>query len=217
MTGFCKLPNYTLTAAFGSFILTGEPVGLAADRLPDPSLEGMGLKIPRVPEESTDFNVRTRRSIDALRTALTNVSDGAITTQTNGSSSLGSTFNMASGTFADSGLFVDLPEAGIYLISADIRGIILLASGTNGYLSAELYNATASANIGGSERLVVWAETTVQREATVSMNWIISVVAASTIKLYGARRGGTTWTTASFNSDTDGRTTMTYIQLRKGN
>lgn len=55
------------------------------------------------------------------------------------------------------GMAVTLPEAGTYLLTADVRAAIVGQPPVNGYVLARLFNVTAGAAIPDSVRIVVQA------------------------------------------------------------
>jgi hypothetical protein len=134
----------------------------------------------------------------------------------NGSATLGATYSItaSAGTYADTGLSVTLPQAGTYLVTANVRGA-LQATGTNPSLSAKLYNATDASDITNSERLVVRTGATTLIEATAVITAIVTVTASKTIALYALRNAGgsPTWTTSDIASGAAGRTTLSYIKI----
>ena len=131
---------------------------------------------------------------------------------------LGATFTITgtAGTFQDSGLSVSLPYAGKYEITADVRGNLRGNAGTAWWLSGKLYNSTDAADVADSERLIVLTNVnTILLQQTCTINKIVEVAAAKTIKLYVARDGTGTpsWTNSAIESNTAGKTVLTYKKI----
>ena len=136
----------------------------------------------------------------------------------NSESVLGSAFSITgtAGTFQDTGLSLSLPSAGTYRITADVRGRLTGNAGTAWWLTAKLYNSTDAADVADSERLIVLTATTaMQLQMTCPISKVVTVAAAKTIKLYAARDGTGTpsWTASSIESNTAGRTAMSYEKI----
>ena len=136
----------------------------------------------------------------------------------NAESVLGSAFSITgtAGTYQDTGLSLSLPSAGTYRITADVRGRLTGNAGTAWWLTAKLYNSTDAADVTDSERLIVLTATTgMQLQMTCPINQVVTVAAAKTIKLYAARDGTGTpsWTASSIESNTAGRTAMSYEKI----
>jgi len=135
-----------------------------------------------------------------------------------GSAVLGSTFTItgAAGTYQDTGLFVTLPSAGTYRITANVRGRLQGNAGTTWFIQAELYNATDTAAVTDSETLVVLTNTTgALLQMTAPIDIIVTVAASKVINLYAARNGTGTpsWTLSTISSDSGGKTRLMYEKI----
>ena len=135
-----------------------------------------------------------------------------------GESVLAANFDIsaANGTNEYAGLSVDLPEAGVYEIACDIRGVVQGATGTNWRLEANLYNATDAAFVDHGARLIIQAgEPNVLSQSTAGVAWFVEVDGPKTFMLYVQRDGGgsPTWTYSRIGSDYNGYTTMRYKKI----
>lgn len=133
-----------------------------------------------------------------------------------GSSYLTSDFNITGLTtvFQDTGLSVSLPGAGTYLLQADVRFRLLMASGTGASIEVKLYNSTDSADVSNSIRRCAYTTGTVQIQATAPLSVIVTVTASKTIKLYAARTFDGTLTSSDIaGSATTGLSALSYIRI----
>ena len=135
-----------------------------------------------------------------------------------GESILPSNFDIsaANGEDQDTGLFVSPPEAGVYEIACDIRGVLQGLGGVNWRLEAKLYNATDGVFVDNSARLVIQAgESGILSQSTAGVVWLVEVDSPKTFNLYMQRDGGgsPTWTYSRIGSDYNGYTTMRYKKI----
>ena len=136
-----------------------------------------------------------------------------------GQTVLGSTYDIsaANGTYVDAGLAVTLPSAGTYKITADLRSTLSFSGAGAGFLAAKLYNSTDAADVANSEQLLHYSETPdVGSISTTSLNRIVTVSAGKMIKIYVKRDAASVWAVSSIDSDSTGRSAMSYIQLQAG-
>jgi hypothetical protein len=116
--------------------------------------------------------------------------------------------------FQDTGLSVALPSAGTYLLLANVRGRVVVATGTYGSIEAKLYNSTDAADVANSVRRVIYTTDTTQIQVTVPISVLVTVAAAKTIKLYAARTMDGTFTSSDIaGSATVGLTSLAYVKL----
>jgi hypothetical protein len=119
------------------------------------------------------------------------------------------------GTYGDSGLAIDLPAAGTYLVVANIRPQ-LQVSGGYAWISVELYDSAAGSVVANSERLAIFVDSgdTFLHQEDRGYTWIVAVAAATTLRVYAKRDGtATTWTYSQFLGSADGRTTLGYVRF----
>ncbi len=134
-------------------------------------------------------------------------------TATTGSAILASTFNITalSGVFVATGLTITLPQAGTYLVLAEVRATIQASSGSNAYIGLEFYNTTDAAVVAGSVRLGAYSfNAGVAFIGTTSIHKIVIVTASKTIALYASRNNGSAYSFSSVDQD---QTEMSYIKL----
>jgi len=134
-------------------------------------------------------------------------------TATNGSASLsvGVTLTGSSGVFSTTGLSVTLPEAGTYLLMAEVRTTVQVSAGAQAYISLEFYNATDAAVVAGSFRFAAWAgAVNVAVVSTTPMQKIVTVSASKVIQLWAARNNGGTYLNSSVDA---GTTEMSFVKL----
>lgn len=136
-----------------------------------------------------------------------------------GSSYLTSDFNITGATtvFQDTGLSVTLPEAGTYLVQANVRCRVVMASGTYGTIETKLHNSTDAADVSNSLRRCVYTTSTAQIQVTNPITAIITVTASKVIKLYAARTFDGSLTNSDIaGSATTGLTSLTYVKIGEG-
>jgi len=137
----------------------------------------------------------------------------------NGESVLGGTISLTgtAGSYQDTLLSVTLPSAGLYRITANVRGALTGNAGTLWWLTAKLYNNTDSSDVANSERLIVLTGVTGQvfQMTTAIVSEGYSVSASKVIRLHVFRNGtgGPSWTTSQILSDANGRTTLSYEKI----
>jgi hypothetical protein len=120
----------------------------------------------------------------------------------------------ANGTYEDTGLSINLPAAGTYLLVADVRVSITFSAGGNGFITAKLYNSTDAADITNSHRLIMLEDavnTNVQTTSSISI--VVTVDGPKTIKLYVSRNGATTWTSSQIVNNANGTTTLSFVRV----
>jgi hypothetical protein len=135
-----------------------------------------------------------------------------------GESVLASNFTLTTtNTFQDTGLSVSLPTAGLYDINFNPRGVIQKSSAADGWIAVRLFNVTAGAAVANSDRLVLYKpsadSTLTQIHSAYSVQ--VYVAAATTIRLDASRNSGgsPTWTFASIDSNSNGRTALSYQRI----
>jgi hypothetical protein len=120
----------------------------------------------------------------------------------------------SNGTFEDTGLSVTLPSAGTYLLLATVHGVVNFSAGSAGLITARLRNSTDSADLNGSDTLVVCGTATSQGfQGSGTIVAFFTCAASKTIKLYAKRDLATTWTTSNVASDSNGDTYLGYVKL----
>lgn len=141
----------------------------------------------------------------------------ALPTATSGTSVLSSAFNLSSssGTYEDIGLSVTLPSAGTYWVSYTLFGQIQVATGTDGYFNAKLYNSTDAADVANSTVIFCYQRLAENINAleSVTMSMPITVAASKTIKVYVSRNNGTTYTYSAVESNSTGYSSISYFKL----
>lgn len=128
---------------------------------------------------------------------------------------LGANFQItaANGTYQDTGLSLSIPAAGTYLVTVNARFNMQTSTTTAGFITAKLFDATNAADIANSERMLFLVEgITNQRQGTSVVTSVVTTTGAITLKLYAKRDSGS-WTNSFLNSNSDGRTTMSYVRL----
>ncbi|HEX7957396.1 MAG TPA: hypothetical protein VF508_10665 [Pyrinomonadaceae bacterium] len=130
---------------------------------------------------------------------------------------LAATFDLtaALNTDQDTGLYVDLPAAGTYVLMADVRCSVNISAGAYGYIVASLYNTTDGAKVANSESLAVYTETTGKTfSGTATIVCVVTVAAAKRIKLY-AHRGAPAlnFTYSQVVTLPTGRTRLSYLKV----
>ncbi len=108
------------------------------------------------------------------------------------------------------GLQVMLPEAGVYLLFADVRGVVTPASSGSVFVFARLFNVTDNAPVPATHRLVIRAED--QAEAVGGIQSVAAVGGAATIRLE-ARLAGVTGSSGGVFNKTNGRTALGYVRI----
>mgnify|MGYP007106200324 CR=1 FL=1 len=108
------------------------------------------------------------------------------------------------------GLQVTLPQAGIYLLFADVRGVVIPASSGSVFVFARLFNGTDNAPVPATHRLVIRAEG--QAEAVGSIQTVAAFGGAATIRLE-ARLAGVAGSSGNVYSRANGRTALGYVRI----
>jgi hypothetical protein len=119
-------------------------------------------------------------------------------------------------TFGDTGASISLPSAGTYLICAEIMTQTVPGTGSEWFLTFELYNSTDSAVVANSQAALYSATTGVQRRQ-VNIKTIVTVTAAKTIKLYANNNptGSGNFSTVQILSDANhGYSRFLYVRLQ---
>jgi hypothetical protein len=134
------------------------------------------------------------------------------------------------GTYRNTGLFVDLPEAGRYALHWDVRGNLCCstASTVQRWISARVFNVTAGAAVPGTERLVVQMQKSLGVGSANEQECLTSTAALSHLftvpaggapirlrlegGLFGTDGSGSTQT-AVIESDATGRTAVTAVKI----
>lgn len=115
--------------------------------------------------------------------------------------------------YQDTGLSLLLPSAGTYLVTAQVKATLLATVGAP-YATARLYDVTAGAVVSGSELFVAFSPAAgTYAINTATLTRVITVSAPSTIRLEAARRQATAWAQSDISSDSDGRTSLSYVKL----
>ncbi|MBL0777843.1 hypothetical protein G6541_11085 [Streptomyces albidoflavus] len=126
----------------------------------------------------------------------------------------------ASGVWVDAGLSVLLPGAGLYELDATVRGGLNAGVGTNTWIRAHLFDATAGTDVPGSEVLVHQLITTVgtgpveggHDSAPILVTY--AVAGPSTIRLEAARHNSFgASTAAALATGPAGRTTLRWRRI----
>ncbi|MCL4864071.1 MAG: cell division protein FtsQ/DivIB, partial [Caldilineaceae bacterium] len=110
----------------------------------------------------------------------------------------------------DGRIRVMLPEAGVYLLFADVRGVVTPASSGSVFVFARLFNVTDNAPVPATHRLVIRAED--QAEAVGGIQSVAAVGGAATIRLE-ARLAGVTGSSGGVFNKTNGRTALGYVRI----
>jgi hypothetical protein len=159
-------------------------------------------------------------TISAVNTLRVLQYDGTtwVTVGAAGQSVLASNFTLTStNTYQDTGLSVSLPTAGFYVINFNPRGVIQKGSAADGWIAVRLFNSTAGSAVADSDRLVFYkpsSDTTLtQIHSAYSVQ--VYIAAPTTIRLDGSRNSGgsPTWTFASIDSNSNGRTALSYQRI----
>lgn len=141
----------------------------------------------------------------------------ALPTATSGTSVLSSAFNLSSssGTYEDIGLSVTLPSAGTYWVSYTLFGQIQIATGTDGYFNAKLYNSTDAADVANSTVIFCYQRLAENINAleSVTMSMPITVADSKIIKVYVSRNNGTTYSYSAVESNSTGYSSISYFKL----
>lgn len=142
-----------------------------------------------------------------------------------GESVLSGTFTISAtvGTFADTGLSVSLPGAGVYFIGYNVRGLVALNAATNGFITAKLYRSDTASYVANSERFVIIEDTATDtalenrnHQLESAYSTVVAVNSACQINLYVKRDGGATagqFANVNLQSDANGYTTLFYIKI----
>lgn len=132
-------------------------------------------------------------------------------TNTTGSSSLSSTYNVTT-SYGSVGLSVSLPSAGKYRVFGEVRCQLQVSSST-GNITIRLYNSTAASAITDSERISDFSASSVITGSTVPISEYITVAGATTIDVQAIVPAGPTYTFAQILSDTSGRSRLHYEKV----
>ena len=120
----------------------------------------------------------------------------------------------ADGVFQDTGLEIELPAAGTYLIVGDVRCRIKFSAGSYGTILLKLYNNTDAADVPNSIRKVMLYNVLNKRFLlTLGITKLLTVNGPKTIKLYAARANATTWVESDIQTDAAGWTTLAYVRI----
>lgn len=133
-----------------------------------------------------------------------------------GQSVLSADFNITGATtvFQDTGLSVTLPEAGTYLLLANVRARCQGNAGTLWAIEAKLYNSTDAADVANSIRRCIYTAATAQLQTTTPISVLVTVAATKTIKLYAARTFDGSFTSSDIASlSTVGLTSLSYVKI----
>lgn len=142
-----------------------------------------------------------------------------------GESVLSGTYNITAdvGTFADTGLSVSLPGAGVYFIGYNVRGLVELNAQTNGFITVKLYRSDTGGYVANSERFVIIEDTATDaslenrnHQLQSAYSTVVAVNSACTIHLYVKRDGNATsgqFASVHIESDANGYTTLFYIKI----
>lgn len=119
-------------------------------------------------------------------------------------------------TWENTGLLVSLPSAGTYLLLANVSGTVNISAGASGELRIRLYNVSDASEVTNARRRLTYSETTGKNEIAVSsIEVVVTIAAAKTIRLEAFRTGGTpTFSIARITTGgTTGQTTLTFVKL----
>lgn len=134
-----------------------------------------------------------------------------------GQSVLAANFNItaALNVEQDTGLSIQLPSAGTYLLMCDVRATVNLAAGAWALIAVSLYNQTDGAKVADSEALVVYTETAAKNFiASASIQVRVTVAAAKTIRLRALRNASqASFTTSTIDTTTISKTRLIYVRL----
>lgn len=136
-----------------------------------------------------------------------------IPTASNGSTTLASTFTLtaANGIFQATGLFVNVPAAGTYLLIADVRCTLQTSAGSNGYVGLEFFNITNSVVVTSSLRFGTFCgQNGVPSISTTAIQVAATFDGPKQIGLYASRNNATTYTFSSVDQD---QTVLAYVKL----
>ena len=122
-----------------------------------------------------------------------------------------STSIVADTTWYPIGASVSL-TAGTYLVTSFVNAYMNAAAGS-GKITTRLYNTTAAAAIANSECLIVGDDNAAQTFGCGSISILITVATTSTIRIEASRLAGTTYTTTTVLSNTNGRSGITYVRI----
>ncbi|MFC4060247.1 hypothetical protein ACFOWE_18235 [Planomonospora corallina] len=126
----------------------------------------------------------------------------------------------ASGVWVDSGLFVDLPAAGVYELDAAVRASLTAGAGVNTWIRAHLFNVTAGVDVPDSETIVHQLITTAGTGPLAGGNDTAPILVPYTvpgprrIRLEAARHNTVgASTAASLGTGPAGRTTLRWRRV----
>lgn len=133
----------------------------------------------------------------------------------NGQTVLGSPFDITAGNgvFQATGLTVNLPAAGIYIIYANVRATMEMTGSSDGFIVVKLRNTTDAIDVAGSERTATLLNSATKMGNTIPLSHGIALAGAKTIELYVKRDGASGWTTSRIDSDADGRTVLGFVRV----
>lgn len=124
--------------------------------------------------------------------------------------------DQANGDYQDTGIFVDLPRRGSYMLYANVKGRLQSASGS-GHLTAKLRNTTDGIDISNSERLIGYAGAINQEnQATAVITAKVAVNGPKRIALFAKRDGAISWTTSEIHSSVDGKSSIRFVKIGPG-
>lgn len=114
-------------------------------------------------------------------------------------------------TWYSTGASVSL-DAGTYLLSASIHGLMTFTAGT-GTIVGKLYNSTDAADVANSELTVLSSNVAGAYQANASTSLIATIAGTKTLDLQVQRVAGGTYSSTSSRNNTAGRTVLTYVRL----
>lgn len=197
--------NNTIT----SYVLTGTPAT-------------PGAQVPPTLTQTVGVKWEISLAQVAVAHTITVVTAGCVTDEqiytglANGSMVLPApvSFTNANGNYDVLGLYITLPVAGTYMVTAVLMGHVQLGTGSYAYMNAKLHNLTDNVDIPNTETMVVFIGFPgYEEEGSATISAIITVTKQTVIRTLVARDGGTTYTISNIESSNKGRSYLNYRQL----
>lgn len=123
-------------------------------------------------------------------------------------------YEIPSTAFTNTGLTMTLPEAGTYLITYDVRGLIQPETDAGRFVQAQLFNTTLGSAVPNTSRIIVYSSVGANRvETTGAITTTITVTQPTDIDLQ-ALINNTSATLKFVASDTAGLTSASFVKIK---